>query len=373
MFKRLLALYIAGLILLCGCAMGPPKPQEIHFFAMDTFVTITAYGNGAQKAMAAAQREILRIEAIFDPENRDGELFALNKATKHADSADTLGHAMSADFERVYAYAKRVYSESGGALDPTIFPVVKVWGFIDGNGKVPNNEALSEAMGNVDFSRIISGNEQSIESDADPPDTLPTYDSTLYVPGGMELLFGAVAKGYAAFAAANVMRELGIGNALLNLGGDIQTLGLQPDGSKWKIGLQDPNQPTGIPLGILYLDDAAAVTSGDYERFFVENGVTYHHILDPKTGYPSVSGLRSVTVVTRNGAMADALSTALFVLGEEGALNFLADRRNTSPLADEIGLVLITDDGRVIVTAALHDDFEEINEDYEYIYYKEDA
>lgn len=314
------ALTLALIASSCAPKAKTPERYETHFFAMDTIITIAAYGENAEEAMASAKAEILRIEALFDPENPDGELYAVN----HGYAQD-----MSAEMTAVYDLAQSVYNKSGGALDPSVYAVVKAWGFIGGDTRIPSDAELQAAM------------------------------------EGMELTFGAVAKGYAAYAASGKMRELGIESAVLNLGGDIQAIGQKPDGSKWAVGVQDPNQPTGVSLGVLRLADTAVVTSGDYERYFEEDGVRYHHIIDPHTGYPANNGLRSVTVVTARGDVADALSTALFVLGEEGALEYLKEYGS-----GDIGLVLVTDDGRVIVTAALHDVFEEISGDYEYIYYE---
>ena len=117
------------------------------------------------------------------------------------------------------------------------------------------------------------------------------------------------------------MKGVGVKSAIISLGGDVQTLGIKPDGSLWSVAVQDP-QNTGGYVGILDIAEAAVVTSGSYERYFTKDGVVYHHILDPKTGYPADSNLLSVTVVCESGAFSDALSTALFILGEEGALEY---------------------------------------------------
>ena len=160
-------------------------------------------------------------------------------------------------------------------------------------------------------------------------------------------------------------RANGVESGKISLGGNVFVLGTKPDGSDWRVGIKDPQNEEALAV-ILPLRDAYAITSGGYERYFEENGKTYHHIIDPSTGYPADSGLLSVTVVAAdngpdwagagNGAMCDAFSTALFVMGEEQALDFW---RNGGY---DFDLVLVTEDGRVVITAGLADRFEEVKD-----------
>ncbi len=178
---------------------------------------------------------------------------------------------------------------------------------------------------------------------------------------GQSIDLGAIAKGYAADKIVQVLQEYEVPRANINLGGNVLAYGTRPGGAPWRVGIQDPkrtDEPNAF-AGVLELEDSFAVTSGGYQRYFEENGKRYHHILDPATGYPADSGLASVTVVADcgegsglSGMMCDALSTALFIMGEETALDF---RRNWSGLPFE--LVLITEDGRVVATGGLADRF----------------
>ena len=188
--------------------------------------------------------------------------------------------------------------------------------------------------------------------------------NTVALSDGAQLDLGGIAKGYAGDAVRTVLAELNITSAVIDLGGDVGLLGAKPDGSDWRVAVKDPADPSKF-LGVLTAADTFVVTSGIYERGFEENGVRYHHIIDPKTGKPAESGLVSVTVVCGDGAWADALSTACFVLGEAGSLalrDTLAAEKNL-----RIELILVTDDGHVRYTAGLAERFEP-SEEGTYVY-----
>lgn len=156
-------------------------------------------------------------------------------------------------------------------------------------------------------------------------------------------------KGYAGELAAELLREAGVSSALLDLGGNIQAVGTRPDGTKWRIGLRNPYGEGTI--GTLEIADCAVITSGNYERYFEgDDGQVYGHILNPDTGYPADSGLASVTVVTPEGKRGDALSTALFVMGEEGAKTYWQEH-------PDFDMILITEDGRILITEGIAENF----------------
>ena len=172
-----------------------------------------------------------------------------------------------------------------------------------------------------------------------------------------------IAKGYAADLLRAQLEKEGVTSATLDLGGDVFVMGRKTDGSDWRIAVKDPAD-TESYLGVVSAADKFIVTSGVYERYFEENGVRYHHILDPKTGCPAESGLVSVTVLCENGAWADALSTACFVLGTDGAF---ALRDDLADQGTDFELILVTDDGRVLYTDGLADAFTP-NDESEYTY-----
>ena len=164
---------------------------------------------------------------------------------------------------------------------------------------------------------------------------------------GMSIDLGGIAKGYTGDCVMEAMTEYGVESALINLGGNVQTLGTKPDGSMWKIAIQDPESDGTI--GTLSVSDAAVITSGGYQRYFEENGTKYHHIINPKTGYPADSGLLSVTIVSDKGITGDGLSTALFVMGTSDAIAFWQEY-------GDFEAVLITKDD-IYITSGLENAF----------------
>ena len=339
-FERLAALALAAALLLAGCGRsGAPESHERQLFAMDTVMFLTAYGDAGEDALTAAVDVINGLAADLDPAREGSSLFALN--------AGAGGPVpVSADCLAVLDTALSVGRETGGALDPALYPVILAWGFTTDEYRVPTQAELDGLLAAKDTDGVI----------------LDAAAGTAQVPAGTAVSLGAVAKGYAAQMAADAMADAGVEQAILSLGGNVQTLGdTRPDGGPWQVAVTDPAE-TGSYVGVLGVGQTAVVTSGGYQRYFEQDGRTYIHILDPATGLPVDNGLSSVTVVTADGARADALSTALFVLGEDGALAY-ADAH------DDVDLVLITEDGRVIVTAGLAEGFTEAGgEGYTYEY-----
>lgn len=186
---------------------------------------------------------------------------------------------------------------SQGAFDITIGTVLDLWGFGSGLYHVPSEEELAEALSKVDYRRV----------------EVNSSTNEVRIPEGTILDLGGIAKGYIVDGGIKLLRKAKVHRALINAGGDISVIGRRVDGEPWRVGVQNPDLPSDIRW-ILPLDDRSVVTSGDYQRYFIRDEQRYHHILDPKTGYPA-EGLRSVTVVGENGAICDALSTAIFVLG----------------------------------------------------------
>jgi thiamine biosynthesis lipoprotein len=255
--------------------------------------------------------------------NEDSEIYAVNRdgsGTLSADSADLLTQAL--DICRL----------TDGALDLSIYPVVRAWGFTTGDYGVPSAEELEELLGHVDYEQI------SFEESTD----------TVTLAQGMEIDLGSVAKGYTGDRVLQLLRENGVTSAMLNLGGNVQALGAKPDGSPWRVAIQDPLSD-GY-LAAVEIEDQAVITSGGYERYFVEDGETYWHIIDPATGAPSHSGLISVSVIGDSGILCDGLSTSLFVMGLEDAAALWRSR-------DDFEAVFVSEDGQVTITEGLEDNF----------------
>lgn len=326
-YKRAAGLAVVTALFLTGCS---EKESKIAFTAMDTYMELTAYGD-ADETLQEAKERILELEGLLSVTNPESEIYAIN----HAGGADI---SVSAYTYELLDFAYTMAARTDGALDPTIYPVVDAWGFITGEYRVSGEQALSALLERVDYTAV------------------QLLDKAVRLPDEMELDLGAVAKGYAADAVAEIYADAGIASGLVYLGGNIQAVGSKPDGSPWRIGIQEPDGEGYV--GVVSVRNAAVVTSGGYERYFTdEDGNRYWHILDPSTGKPADSGLLSVTIVTESGAYADALSTAIFVMGPDRAEAFWKEYR-------DFEMVLLTTDRRVLVTEGLSAAFTLENEDY---------
>ena len=290
-------------------------------FAMDTYMTVTAYGENAEAAVDAAQAEIERLDALLS--TGDAELNVDGSAE------------LSEDAGYLTERALELYQETDGAFDIAIYPVMEAWGFPTQNFQVPSQETLEQLLPLTDAGNIFYDKETRKIS---------------FGVEGMKIDLGGIAKGYTSSRIMDIYKENGITSGLVNLGGNVQALGTKTDETKWKIAVQSPDD-TEDYLGILSVQDKAVITSGGYERYFEQNGVTYHHIIDPKTGYPAESGLVSVTIVSSDGTLADGLSTSLFIMGEEKAAEFWREHK------DEFDAILMSDDGTLYVTEGLENDF----------------
>jgi len=287
----LLMLIISGLFLFSACKDAPKVTKTD--FCLDTFVSVTCYGENADKAADAAIDEIKRIESVFSPFLETSELYKINQTAYD-------GCEISDEMKNVLTKALRVCEITDGAFDITIKPLSDLWNIKSENPKVPDDEAISKAKEKVGYENV------SIEG------TTITFKKE-----GMAIDLGGAAKGYAADRAKDIIKSYGIKNAILDLGGNIYALGKSEKKAPWRIGLQDPSKERGEFFMAIDLSDSSCVTSGSYERYFEENGKIYHHIIDPLSGTPADSGLISVSVVSESSFEADMLSTAIFVMGEE--------------------------------------------------------
>lgn len=351
--KRILPLLCAAVLTLSLSGCGQPKECSAEFFAMDTVMRVSAYGNGAAEAVSGISSRVNELEALLSRTRADSEVSALNAAA--GERVKTSG-----DLTALIAAAQEYSAAANGAFDITVAPVVSAWGFTTDTYQVPAQETLDTLLPLVDCQRVL------VEQDPDSSD----MDDFVTLGSGQSIDLGGIAKGYASDCAEYLLRANGVKSASVYLGGNVYVHGSKPDGTPWRVGVQDPADPNSF-IGILSLADSYAITSGGYQRCFKEGGKTYHHIIDPATGYPADSGLVSVTVVAPanraeepvpgHGALCDAFSTALFVLGEEQAVTLWHSGTY------DFELVLVTEDGRVLVTAGIADRFEQ-NEESAYRY-----
>lgn len=307
------------------------EPATAELFAMDTYMSLTAYGEQGEEAVEQAKQKIEELDEILSIGNPDSEISELNKNGEAVVSQDTYA---------LITEGIAIWAETGGAFNITMEPLMELWGFTSENYRVPEQGELEDSLKLTDVSKITA-------DDASGKVSLGIE--------GMEIDLGGIAKGYTSEKLMEIFREQGIGSAMVSLGGNVQVLGKKPDGSLWRVAIQSPEDGDGY-LGILETSDRAVITSGGYERYFEEGGEVYHHILNPATGYPADSGYESVTIVSEDGSLADALSTALFVLGPEKAEDYWREH------ADSFDAVLLTTEGELSVTEGIADAF---TSDYE--------
>ena len=297
MRRSICALALAALLFLCGACSAektPPKCSEVGYY-LDTVITLTAYTDNPL-LLREGLEECGRLEKLLSRTVEGSDVWRIN----HADGKPV---EVSAETAEVLACALETGRNSGGAFDISVAPVSVLWDFKSGRAELPDAEEISRAAKLVDWTKIrLEGR-------------------TVTLPAGMMIDLGGIAKGYIADRVKAYLENGGIKHAILSFGGNIVAIGKKPDGSDWKVGIQDIDRPTGEYMLVARNTGGSTVTSGIYERGFTLDGVRYHHLLSPKTGWPVQNGLASVTIFSDSSMQGDALATAAFVLGpEEGKL-----------------------------------------------------
>ncbi len=296
-------------------------------FAMNTQMELTIYADNEQKVsdtLNAIQKRIEELDSLLSVTNENSEIYAVNHRQNNSVK-------IGKDAENIINNALEISRQTDGALDISIYPVLRAWGFTTNSYQVPSAQILEKILPLVDYRKIA------------------VKDGQITLPEGMEIDLGAVAKGYTGDEIVKILKDEGISSAIINLGGNVQALGTKPDGSLWKVGLQDGNNKGYI--GTLEIADCAVVTSGLYEKFFVDdNGIKHGHIIDPATGMPVDNDLTSVTIIGKQGIKCDALSTALFVLGKDKAIEYWREHR-------DFEMILQTKSNEIYLTKKIHEHF----------------
>lgn len=332
--KGRLSLLLAGVLaagaVLTGC--GGEKEvssQSSQVFAMDTVMLLTVYGDQAQQGLDQAEQTIQKLEKLWSATDETSEIWALNHSGGN-------WVELSEDTREILSRGLELCALTDGALDLTAYSAVQAWGFPTGAYRVPDETELEQLVGTIDYTQV----------------ELDEQTGQARLSDGMSLDLGAVAKGRLGEVLSQDLKELGVTSALLELGGNIQTVGTKPDGSRWRVGIQGPNSQEGGYLAIVEVADQAVVTSGDYQRYFEQDGQTYCHIMDPATAAPADSGVDSVSIVGSDGTVCDALSTALFVMGEEKGAQFWKDHPEL-----DFEAIFVSQDGTIAVTEGLEEHF----------------
>ena len=304
------------------------EKKSVDFFAMNTYMTITAYGPGAADAVAAGEARVYAIENEFSRTIADSPI------KKIEENAGVSPVVVSQEVFDLVREAVSYSSDTSDAFDLSIAPIMDLWGFTDSNYRVPTDAEIDAVLPLVAADRIV------LDSNA----------LTVYLPEpGMAIDLGGIAKGYTSDQVQREMQKYDITAGMLSLGGNVAVFGDKSDGTRWKVAIADPNNPTSY-LGILTTDAISVITSGGYERYFEKDGKRYIHIMDPATGKPAESDLVSVTIITKDGVQGDALSTALFVMGREKAIAYYRSH-------GDFLFVLEDSDGVIYIPSALAGDF----------------
>lgn len=301
----------------------PMATQDV--FAMDTYMTITGYGESCEEAVTTAVQEIQRLDELFSVGNAESEIAMANKEGVVVASDDTA---------TVIEQALELYDSTDGVFDISIYPIMELWGFTSNNYSEPSREEIEAVLEYVDASKIQYDSEKK----------------TLSLQPGQGIDLGGIAKGYTSDRVMQIFEEYELVSGLVDLGGNVQCYSGKIDGSPWRCGVQDPDDETGI-LCVVSVKDKAVITSGGYERFFTdgETGNTWHHIIDPATGYSANNGLASVTIVSEKGMLADGLSTSMYIMGLDNAIDYWKEHR------ESYDMILVTEDRKIYVTEGISD------------------
>ena len=299
------------------------KPKENkatrELYALDTIITLTVSGQNSEDAIDAACAEIKRLENLLSATKDKSDVWKIN----HSE-----GKAVSVSSDTAYLLEKSMeaHSITNGSFDITIYEVLKLWGFTTGDYHVPSSDSLNTAL-----------ESSGIEN-------LTKHGQSVTLKEGTSIDLGGIAKGYIGDRVADVIKEKGCDYAVISLGGNIRTVGEKTSGEPFVIGIEHPEN--GGYFATVETDECSVITSGAYQRNFTEDGKFYHHIINPETGYPSDSSLVSVTVIGKDGALCDALSTAIFINGTDYAKELYYSM-------EEFSFILLSDNEELFVTENL--------------------
>ena len=300
------------------------EASESEIFALDTAITLKVYGSKRAQVLKKLEDKINELDEVLSTGKETSEVSRLNRSGVAV---------LSPTVANLIKRSLGIYKKTDGLFDITIYPLMELWGFPTKNYRVPSEKEIEEKLKLVGSDKIDFNEETRKIS---------------FKNKGMEIDFGGIGKGYITDELVKILTDEKVESAIINLGGNVFGFRKKPDGSLWNIAIRDPNEPDKY-MAAIRLEDRAVITSGGYERYFEENGIIYHHILDPRTGKPSDSGLKSVSIISKDGTLADALSTSLFIMGEEKAIGYWKENGN------DFDILLMTNDNRLLVSAGIKD------------------
>ncbi|EJF11463.1 FAD:protein FMN transferase [Pontibacter sp. BAB1700] len=329
---RIMQCWLVALLLVCNAAQAQAPARELKtqkkvLLLMGTRFELVAVSEDeelANKAIEAGIAEIQRIEALISEWQPTSQTSAINR------SAGGMPVPVDEELYELIRRSLRISELTGGAFDISWAAADKVWKFDGSMKEMPPQETVKNSIRHIGYQKI---------------QLIPETHSVFLKEEGMKIGSGAIGKGYAANRARDLMRRMGIQSGVVNAAGDLITWGKQADGQPWYIGIADPADKEKV-FSWLTADHTAVVTSGSYEKYAEINGKRYGHIIDPRTGYP-VSGLKSVTIICPDAELADALATAVFVLGKEEGLYLVNQLKGVECL-------LVTDENEMVTSDQLH-------------------
>lgn len=302
--------------------------EEGEIFCMGTNIIQKLYGENINGVIGTVEKEMRRLEGLMNFYKASSEIGRLN------DFGFQREQSLSAEVFELIESAKKFSELTRGAFDITIGKLTKLWGIFTENAGVPSCQSIKTALETVGYKKLAFNKVKS---------------TVKFLESNMAVDLGGIAKGYAADRALELYKAFGVEAGFINLGGNVLVFGQKPDAESWSIGIQNPFENRGEIIGAVTVKDKSVVTSGSYVRYFESDNVRYHHILDPRTGYPADSELMSVTVISKGSMEGDALSTAAFVLGLEKGLEFIEGLQG-------IDAIFITKNRQVVMTQNIRQD-----------------
>lgn len=309
-----------------------------EFYALGTIIRLRVYGNNGEKAIEEAIERLNIIENKMSVFNKFSEVSMINK------KAGVSSQEVSKDTYFVIKKAVEYSRLSEGTFDPTIKPVVSLWRIGSDNPRIPSKSEIAENLKLVNYEDIV----------------MSEKDNSIGLKHAKQAIdIGGIAKGYAADEVKKVLKNHKIKSALIDLGGNIFALGKKPDKTLWNVGIQNPFNSRGQHIGVISVENKSIVTSGNYERYFTKDGKIYHHIIDPKTGYPSESEIISATIISDYSIDGDGLSTGVYIMGLEKSIQLIES-------LEGIDAIFITKNKEVYITSGIKDNFKITNIEFNY-------
>lgn len=321
-YKKIAAFVTAAALLLSGCSGLSEKRNLTYTDTLyDTVISVQILDPAKEEVLKGCEKLCRKYDTMFSMTNEESDIYKINHAK---------GAAVEVSQDTITLIKKGIYySEmTDGAFDITIGAVSQLWDFHAEDPKVPSSKARASARSHVNYKNII------------------LKDNTVMLTDPKAAIdVGAIAKGYIADRVKEYLEEEGVDHAIINLGGNVQTIGTKADGTDFNIAIQKPFAESGEAIASVKVHDQSVVTTGVYQRYFkTEDGTIYHHVLDPSTGAPCKNNLYSVTIITNSSLTADAMSTVCFLLGYKEGMK-LVDQLNN------VDAVFITDDGKIHYSA----------------------